>query len=260
MLNLTLYHWFRRFFRSLRGALHHFYQPHCKTQRAYLASNLPRVCCTTNPNKGYKRWYFWPTSRFARWTYQENLSVQLARDDLFDQPVQEGLVFHPFYLNLKIWAERRSHYNRLTKDFKIHLLVLKCHEIKIFLLQGMWRHRKPIGVKGNIEAILRMPQHPYMSCSFAILVPSCHLWQGTSPLSRPTHVRLTTLKTDRLWNWKLKTVNITLKFIRLLRVVFSSQQRLNRPAVNAVQWRHSVPENRVVILIGWLSKHSYNYV
>ena len=29
-----------------------------------------------------------------------------------------------------------------------------------------------------------------------------------------------------------------LKFIRLLRVVFSSQQRLNRPAVNAIQWRH----------------------
>ena len=52
----------------------------------------------------------------------------------------------------------------------------------------------------------------------------------------------------------------SLKFIRLLRVVFSSQQRLNRPAVNAVQWRHSLPENRVVILIGWLSKHSHNYV
>ena len=52
----------------------------------------------------------------------------------------------------------------------------------------------------------------------------------------------------------------SLKFIRLLRVVFSSQQRLNRPAVNAVQWRHSLPENRVVILIGWLAKHSHNYV
>ena len=52
----------------------------------------------------------------------------------------------------------------------------------------------------------------------------------------------------------------SLKFNRLLRVVFSSQQRLNRPAVNAVQWRHSLPENRVVILIGWLSKHSHNYV
>ena len=52
----------------------------------------------------------------------------------------------------------------------------------------------------------------------------------------------------------------SLKFIRLLRVVFSSQQRLNRPAVNAVQWRHSLPENLVVILIGWLSKHSHNYV
>ena len=49
-------------------------------------------------------------------------------------------------------------------------------------------------------------------------------------------------------------------FIRLLRVVFSSQQRLNRRAVNAVQWRHSLPENRVVILIGWLSKHSLIYV
>ena len=38
------------------------------------------------------------------------------------------------------------------------------------------------------------------------------------------------------------------------------QKRLNRPAVNAVQWRHSLPENRVVILIGWLSKHLHNYV
>ena len=45
----------------------------------------------------------------------------------------------------------------------------------------------------------------------------------------------------------------------MLRVVFSSQQRLNRPTVNAVQWCHSLPENRVVILIGWLSKHSHNY-
>ena len=35
------------------------------------------------------------------------------------------------------------------------------------------------------------------------------------------------------------------------------QKRLNRLAVNAVQWRHSLPENRVVILIGWLSKHSH---
>ena len=34
-----------------------------------------------------------------------------------------------------------------------------------------------------------------------------------------------------------KTMDLanSLKFIRLLRVVFSSQQRLNRPAVNAVQ-------------------------
>ena len=39
-----------------------------------------------------------------------------------------------------------------------------------------------------------------------------------------------------------------------------NNDRLNRPAVNAVQWRHSLPENRVVILIGWLSKHSQNYV
>ena len=31
------------------------------------------------------------------------------------------------------------------------------------------------------------------------------------------------------------TSKSSLKFIRLLRVVFSSQQRLNRPAVNAVQ-------------------------
>lgn len=125
-----------------------------KPQRVYLASNLLRVCCTANPNKGCKRWYFWPTGRFARWTYQEDLSVQLAQDDLFDQPVQEGLVFHPFHRNLKIWAERRSHYNWLTKDFKIYLFVLKCHEIKMFLPQGMWRHTKPMCVRGNIEAIL----------------------------------------------------------------------------------------------------------
>ena len=36
------------------------------------------------------------------------------------------------------------------------------------------------------------------------------------------------------------------------------QKRLNRPTVNAVQWRHSL--TRVVILIGWLSKHLHNYV
>ena len=179
----------------------------------YLASNLPRVCCTANPNKGSKRWYFWPASRFARWTYQEDLSVQLARDDLFDQPVQEGLVFHPFHLDLKVWAERRSHYNWLTKDFKIHLLVLKYHEIKIFLLQGMWRHTKPMCVRGNIEAILRMPQHPYRSCSFAIVVPGCHLGLGNSPLSRPTHVHLKTLKIDLLWNWKLKRQWTSQQFI-----------------------------------------------
>ena len=39
-----------------------------------------------------------------------------------------------------------------------------------------------------------------------------------------------------------------------------SQKHLNQPAVNVVQWRHSLPENRVVIFIGWLSKHSHNYV
>ena len=39
-----------------------------------------------------------------------------------------------------------------------------------------------------------------------------------------------------------------------------NNDRLNRPAVNTVQWHHSLPENRVVILIGWLSKHSQNYV
>ena len=55
-------------------------------------------------------------------------------------------------------------------------------------------------------------------------------------------------------------MKFSLKFIRLLWVVFSSQQRLNRAAVNAVQWRHSLPENWVVILIGWLSKHLHNYV
>ena len=47
-----------------------------------------------------------------------------------------------------------------------------------------------------------------------------------------------------------KSGDLSLKFIRLLRVVFSSQQRLNRPAVNAVQWRHSLPEKRIVIWIG----------
>ena len=34
------------------------------------------------------------------------------------------------------------------------------------------------------------------------------------------------------------SVQPSLNFRRLLRVVFSSQQRLNRPAVNAFQWRH----------------------
>ena len=64
----------------------------------------------------------------------------------------------------------------------------------------------------------------------------------------------------KLRKTKRLTGPTSLKFIRLLRVVFSSQQRLNRRAVNAVQWRHSLPENWVVILIGWLSKHSHNYV
>ena len=36
-------------------------------------------------------------------------------------------------------------------------------------------------------------------------------------------------------NFKCILTICSLKFIRLLRVVFSSQQRLNRPAVNAVQ-------------------------
>ena len=44
----------------------------------------------------------------------------------------------------------------------------------------------------------------------------------------------------------------SLNFSRLLWVVFSSQQRLNPPAVNAVQWRHSLPENRVVIFDWWI--------
>ena len=33
-------------------------------------------------------------------------------------------------------------------------------------------------------------------------------------------------------------IKVSLNFRRLLWVVFSSQQRLNRPAVNTVQWRH----------------------
>ena len=53
--------------------------------------------------------------------------------------------------------------------------------------------------------------------------------------------------------WALMNAG-SLKFIRFLRVVFSSQQRLNRRAVNAIQWRHSLLENLVAI-IGWLSKH-----
>ena len=57
-----------------------------------------------------------------------------------------------------------------------------------------------------------------------------------------------------------KVFKHSLKFIRLLQVVFSSQQGLNRPVVNAIQWHHSLPENRIVILIGWLSKHLHNYV
>ena len=77
----------------------------------------------------------------------------------------------------------------------------------------MWRHTKPMCVRGNIEAILRMPQHLYRSCSFAVLVPGCHLGLGNSPLSRPRHVHLTTLKIDLLWNWKLKRQWTSQQFI-----------------------------------------------
>ena len=38
--------------------------------------------------------------------------------------------------------------------------------------------------------------------------------------------------------------NLSLKFIRLLRVVLSSEQCLNRPAVNAVQGPHHYPKTR----------------
>ena len=48
-------------------------------------------------------------------------------------------------------------------------------------------------------------------------------------------------------------------FIWLLRVFFSSQQCLNRPAVNAVQWRHSYPKTSSD-LIGWLSKDLHTLV
>ena len=41
---------------------------------------------------------------------------------------------------------------------------------------------------------------------------------------------------------------------------YSLSNGLNRPAVNVVQWRHSLPKKRVVILIGWLSKYSHNNV
>ena len=58
----------------------------------------------------------------------------------------------------------------------------------------------------------------------------------------------------------LRGIFVSLKFIRLLQVVFFSQQRLNRPAINAVHLCHSLPENQVVILIGCLSKHLHNYV
>ena len=59
---------------------------------------------------------------------------------------------------------------------------------------------------------------------------------------------------------KNKSKKKTILHVWLLRVVFSSQKHLNQPAVNVVQWCHSLPENRVVILIGWLSKHLHNYV
>ena len=77
-----------------------------------------------------------------------------------------------------------------------------------------------------------------------------------------THNHLPLLLANRLdggenFSINIKSPNLTgasLNFIRLLRVVFSSQQRLKcRPVTS------SVPENRVVILIGWLSKHSHNY-
>ena len=64
-------------------------------------------------------------------------------------------------------------------------------------------------VRGNIEAILRMPQHLYRSCRFAILVLGCHLGPGNSPLSRPTH------PLDNIEDWPFmklkieKTVNIS---------------------------------------------------
>ena len=47
----------------------------------------------------------------------------------------------------------------------------------------------------------------------------------------------------------------SLNFIRLLRVVITPQV-----TCESTGRRHSLPEKRVVILIGWLSKHSHNYV
>ena len=55
-------------------------------------------------------------------------------------------------------------------------------------------------------------------------------------------------KKVRVFVWKGIQKNIisyyssSLNFIGLLRVVFSSQQRLNRPAVNVVQRRHHYPK------------------
>ena len=65
-----------------------------------------------------------------------------------------------------------------------------------------------------------------------------------------THNHLPLLLANRLdggekFSINIKSPNLTgasLNFIRLLRVVFSSQQRLNRPAVNAVQRRHHYPK------------------
>ena len=54
-------------------------------------------------------------------------------------------------------------------------------------------------------------------------------------------------------------IKASVNFRRLLRIVFSSHQRLNRPAVNAVQWRHYPRTEQYVILIGWLSKGYFSW-
>ena len=45
-----------------------------------------------------------------------------------------------------------------------------------------------------------------------------------------------------LFTFALVSASRSLNFIRLLRIVFSSQHRLNRPVVNAVHWRHYYPK------------------